>query len=135
MRTNMDPLTPTTSTLTPAISHIAETAANLSASLVDKRPNAPKIITPGSEGSNPDSSEKAAQSLEKRKNERQTVRWALDTPKRLRELISEDKSEEAAEEWTEVKALLEKWEGAEGVSALKKECEDVIKSAESDTDD
>lgn len=129
----MDPLTPTTSTLTPAISHIAETAANLSASLVEKTPKALRIIRQGSGSSDPEQPKRITQDLLQKKNERQTVRWVLNTPRRLRELISDQKLPEADADWTEVKALLEKWNGVEGVSALKKECENAIKSSKVQT--
>ncbi|OCL11626.1 hypothetical protein AOQ84DRAFT_430292 [Glonium stellatum] len=124
MRTNMDPLAPTTSTLSPAISHIAETAASLSSSLLDKTmptPNsAPGIMVQDTTGK---------EDL-KQKTSQETVRWALDAPRRLSWLVSNEKMEEAEADWAEVVALLNKWQGVQGVQGLKIQCENIMKNPE-----
>ncbi|OCK81327.1 hypothetical protein K432DRAFT_295779 [Lepidopterella palustris CBS 459.81] len=120
MRSNMDPLAPTTSTLSPAISHIAETAASLSASLLDRTTPAPGIVVVALEnGENV------------KKKARETVKWALDTPRRLEEMIKEGKSEEAVREWEEVSALLLNWRGVKGVQELREQCECLIGNTQS----
>ena len=103
MRTNMDPLTPTTSTLTPAINHIAETATTLSESL-RKQGSAPDV---------------ASQTAKKQQDQQQTVRWALAAPDRIQKLVAQGRREDAKLEWEELSHLLGNWEGVEGVKALR----------------
>ena len=124
MRTNMDPLAPTTSTLSPAISHIAETAASLSSSLLDKTALSPNI-TPGITVQDTTNREDL-----KQKVSQETVRWVLDAPRRLRWLISDGKVEEAEADWAEVVALLDKWQSVQGVQELRIQCENIIKNPE-----
>ena len=114
MRTNMDPLAPTTHTLSPAISHIAETAASLSASM-QERPAKPK----------PEIQVEGEAEIRKRK-ERETVRWVLDTPRRLSALLENGKREEAEKEWAEVRPILEKWKDVGGVAELREDCEIIL---------
>lgn len=119
MRSNMDPLTPTTNTLSPAVSHIAETAKGLARTLEDNKPEKPDVVIEVSE------EEKA------RERQRQTVRWVLDTPRRLRMLLEkEDGIEDAQTDWREVRALLEKWKGVDGVAQLEEECDAILDEAE-----
>ncbi|KAL8851107.1 MAG: hypothetical protein Q9221_004003 [Calogaya cf. arnoldii] len=109
MRTNMDPLTPTTSTLTPAIAHIAETAASLAASLQDRNTEAPED-----------------EALVKKERQRQTVRWVLGAPSRLKGLIEGDQKEEAKKDWDEVQKLLEKWNEVQGVDEVRQQCLSIM---------
>ena len=118
MRTNMDPLTPTTSTLTPAISHIAETASAIAASL-QQRNDLPRSTD--SAKMDPEEAEKEAQ--------RQTVRWVLDAPRRLRQEVDCGEKEVAERDWEEVKGLLDKWKGVGGVDKVRTACEKVFKEA------
>lgn len=111
MRTNMDPLTPTTSTLQPAISHIAETAATLSNSL--RQQHAP-------------SNAAKAGGAEAKASQQQTVRWALATPQRLQAKLAEGRPDDAEADWKEVSSLLEKWQSVDGVSELRQSCERVL---------
>jgi hypothetical protein len=106
MREKMDPLTPTTSTLTPAIGHIAETAATLSNEL--KKSHAVSV---------PDS-----EAQRKQRDQKATVRWVLDAPSRLRMLLESDRREEAEKQWKDVSRLLSKWEGTKGVSEVREAC-------------
>ncbi|KAL8915275.1 MAG: hypothetical protein Q9172_006915 [Xanthocarpia lactea] len=99
----MDPLTPTTSTLTPAIAHIAETAASLAESLQNRN----------TRGNDPRVPEDTV--MLKKERQRQTVRWVLAAPRRLKRLMEEDLREEAIKDWEEVQRLLEKWNGTQGV--------------------
>lgn len=113
----MDPLIPTTSTLSPAIAHIAETAASLAESLQERRsgPNDNAEI----QGRDND-----AQVAKQR--QRDTVRWVLAAPRRLRSLVEAGRREEATEDWQEVQRLLEKWQGVEGVEEVKERCSEVM---------
>jgi len=108
MRMNMDPLTPTTSTLAPAISHIAETATTLSNELAA---NVPPAKDP---------------EVEKKRKQRETVKWVLDAPRRLGELVEKGKEEAAKKEWDVVRGLLDKWKGVSGTEEVRKACEQVF---------
>jgi len=123
MRTNMDPLAPTTHTLSPAISHIAETAASLSASM-QERPAKPK----------PEIQVEGEAEIRKRK-EKETVRWVLDTPRRLSSLLENGKREEAEKEWAEVRPILQKWKDVGGVAELREDCEIILADDEDDEEE
>ncbi|KAF2760740.1 hypothetical protein EJ05DRAFT_523908 [Pseudovirgaria hyperparasitica] len=112
MRTNMDPMTPSTSTLAPAVSHIAETAATLSTLLNDRTPPAPEL-TPNTTDT-------------KSSNAKQTVRWVLDAPRRLAHYLEENDRKTAEEEWVAVQGLLNKWKGTEGVEEIRARCEEAL---------
>lgn len=110
MREKMDPLTPTTSTLTPAIGHIVETAASLSNSLKASR---------GRSGT-------VGRDDGKEKDQQATVRWVLAAPARLEALIEEGRRDDAEAEWRDVERLLEKWDGVRGVEEVKKACLEAL---------
>lgn len=112
MRERMDPLTPTTSTLTPAIGHIAEVAAGLSSEL--KKSHA--------------ASGADTELLKKQRDEKATVRWVLDAPGRLRMLMENNQREEAEKQWTDVSKLLAKWNGVRGVDEIRKACSATMES-------
>lgn len=115
----MDPLTPATSTLSPAISHIAETASALSASIAEH-------AMPKSRSSSPLSTDGADKKIDDKEKQRQTVRWVLDAPRRFRAKVAEGKVDEAKNEWEEIQGLLEKWNGVKGVQEVRKACEDAL---------
>jgi hypothetical protein len=112
MRTNMDPLTPTTSTLAPAISHIAEIAATLSNDLATHVPA------------------KKGADVWRQSSERQTVQWVLDAPDRLEQLLLDDREAEAHKDWDTVRALLENWKGVEGVDQIRTSCEKALNAVD-----
>lgn len=122
MRGNMDPLAPTTHTLGPAIAHIAETATSLSSSMqvLPAKPEGLGISVRVEQ----DTAE--AEAAAKKQSQRDTVRWVLDTPRRLRELIDQERDEEAEQEWEEVSRLLGQWQGVAGVNELRIECESIM---------
>lgn len=115
MRTNMDPLTPHTSTLGPAIAHIAETATALSVSIIEHAVPPHRIQSPSPPGI-----------VDDKERQRQTVRWVLDTPRRLRSKVAHGDKAAAAQEFEEVDALLQKWDGVKGVDELRKECQEAL---------
>ncbi|MCJ1415109.1 hypothetical protein MMC32_001440 [Xylographa parallela] len=125
MRVNMDPLTPTTSTLSPAIAHIADTAATL-ASALQERVNVPRIVENGGLAA-------GEERAEDKRRQRQTVRWALDAPRRLRECVDRGQLEAAEGDWRQVKVLLDKWKGVAGAEEVRQECEKVLEG-KADTD-
>lgn len=59
--------------------------------------------------------------------EKETVRWALGTPRRLKARLSRGERSEAESDWREIEALLAKWEGVGGVSELREQCEEIMK--------
>ena len=107
----MDPLTPTTGTLGMSVGYIAETAARL-AEKGGKRSGV--------------GDEEEREKLERKSKERETVRWVLGTPRRLRKMNEEGGNQEAGKHWEEVKKILDQWEGVKGVDELRKECEKIM---------
>jgi hypothetical protein len=129
MRGNMDPLTPATHTLGPAISHIAEIATSLSSSMqgLQAKPAGLGISVRVEK----DDDEKEAEDEKQRQKE--TVRWVLDTPRRLQELIDQDQDDEAEQDWEHVDKILAQWKGVAGVAELREECENIMRE-EDDSD-
>lgn len=115
MRTNMDPLTPTTATLTPAIGHIAETATALSDSL--KKQHLPSIAQEYSEA-------------QKKKKQQETVRWVLDAPGRLRKLVDDGQRQDAETQWAQISGLLDKWSAVSGVQGVRENCQKIMEGAD-----
>lgn len=105
MREKMDPLTPTTSTLSPAIGHIAEIASALT-----------QDLRKSSEG----------QSGARKDRQRALVKWVLAAPERMESLGRN----EAEEEWKKVEAVLAKWNDVEGVENIRKRCQTALKGKE-----
>ncbi|KAF8459489.1 Vps51/Vps67-domain-containing protein [Terfezia claveryi] len=110
MRSSMEPLTPTTSTLEPAISHIAELSSSLTSTIHSlpptRTPNAPNPAL----------------------NKKETVKWTLGAPERIRELVKQGKKEEAEKAWVVVKEMLEKWgDGVKGVKELRENGEVALR--------
>lgn len=104
----MDPLIPTTSTLEPAIAHIAETAAALAETLHGR---SEKVNEEGD-----------GEAMVRKKQQRETVRWVLAAPDRLKTLVDEGRRQEAVEDWEKVRGLLGKWKGVEGADEVEAQC-------------
>ncbi|KAI9801650.1 MAG: hypothetical protein M1833_002332 [Piccolia ochrophora] len=118
MRTSLEPLTPATATLSPAIAHIAELSSSLSTSL---------SMPQGAPRSGDDASQVTAQ-VEKARLQRQGVRYVLDAPSRIRRLVSDGRREEAEAEWAKVTTLLDRWEGVSGVEEVRREGEGALQA-------
>lgn len=101
-------------TLSPAVGFVAETATTL---VREQEAAATRTAQEKSEGGR----------NKRTVLERETVKWALDTPQRLRELLAQEKRPEAEADWAEIEPLLTKWEGVKGTQELRKECEDIMK--------
>ena len=128
MRGNMDPLAPTTHTLGPAISHIAETAASLSSSMQGTQSN------PAGLGIDIRVEEdEAEKEVVKKQRQKETVRWVLQTPRRLREMLDQEQDDDAEKEWEEVSQILDQWKGVAGVEELRAACESILND-ESESD-
>ncbi|KAK4556288.1 hypothetical protein LTR86_006432 [Recurvomyces mirabilis] len=107
MREKMDPVTETTN-LMGDIGQIAERARILSDGLGK-----------GIENQRGDSG--------KVEQQRQTVRWVLDAPRRLGQMVGDGKHAEAEAEKDEVLALLASWRGVSGVEEVRSGCEAALK--------
>lgn len=107
----MNPLKPAFTTLTPAISHIAQSASTMS-SAEDGRPI-----------------DKTAKLVETER-QRQLIERVLQTPNRLRRLLADDKTEAAAKDWRHVSAILEQWKGVAGADTVRIECESIMQSVQ-----
>ena len=112
----MDPLTPTTSTLAPAISHIADTAEKLASASSD----------PNFSIGNTDTNTISPKGI---KNKVATVRWACLAPERYRGLIAKGDREIAEKDWKRVRGLLDTWQkqGVSSARELIKTCEEALK--------
>lgn len=115
MRNNMDPLTPTTSTLGPAVAHIAETAKGLAAAVQGRVAESEKAGRDAVQGD---------QALKRK--QRETVKWVLGAPKRLEAKLEEGRKADAKADWDEIQHLLEKWDGVAGVEEIEAECEKIM---------
>ena len=62
----------------------------------------------------------------KRNNQRETVRWVLDTPRRLKLALQEGRSEDAHTDWAEIEPLLSHWKDVEGAEDLRSQCEKLF---------
>ncbi|KAH7029011.1 Vps51/Vps67-domain-containing protein [Microdochium trichocladiopsis] len=101
MRTNMDPLNPMASTLDPAIAQIYTQASQI-------RDNLRKTIPA------PDEATKAPEEAAARRTRTKKLALAvLETPAKLRELVSEGRAEEARQAWKLPKRLLLSWKEQE----------------------
>ncbi|KAI4195925.1 MAG: hypothetical protein LQ348_002377, partial [Seirophora lacunosa] len=121
MRTNMDPLIPTTSTLSPAISHIAETAASLAEWLQER-----SGLGERAEEEEEEEERRKDGAMATKQRQRDTVRWVLAAPQRLRALVEGGRRSDAVEDWQEVRRLLERWRGVEGAEEVKEQCLEVM---------
>ena len=75
-----------------------------------------------------DQGEKAE--AEKKKRQKDTVKWVLDTPRRLQELIDQEQDEEAEKDWEDVSRILDKWKDVAGVQELRERCEEIMEEEE-----
>lgn len=97
MRTNMDPLNPMASTLDPAIEQIYSQASAIRESLRSSIPP-------------PDPSRKeAGEARQKKARTKQMTLEVLETPARIRALVSEGRLEDARQAWALPRRLLETW--------------------------
>ncbi|KAI0123682.1 Vps51/Vps67-domain-containing protein [Xylariales sp. AK1849] len=97
MRANMDPLNPMASTLDPAVAQIYSQASAIRESLRQSIPQ-------------PDGSRKEAEEARQRKlRTKQLALEVLETPDRIRALVSEGRLEDARQAWKTPRKLLETW--------------------------
>lgn len=118
MRERMETRRMETSTLAPAIGHIAETASALSAELFNQPVR-----------DEPLDAERAA-AKQSQQSRQATVRWVLNGPARMRSLVQEGKGVEAEQEWSSIAPLLDQWKGVKGVEEIRKQCLATLESAQ-----
>jgi hypothetical protein len=109
MREKMDPMTPTTSTLSPAIGHIAETAARLSTDLSKSNVRS------------------AVDAAATKRKQQESVRWVLGAPDRIRDLVESDQRDAAEAEWQDISEILSKWTGVKGTEEVRQACLEALK--------
>lgn len=102
----MEPLAPTTSTLGPAIAHIAQ----VSASLVQNIPPSPVATTFPSSN----------------KRNKETVAWALACPEKIEELVRDGQGKEAERVFALLEAILGKWQGVRGTEELRQKAKKAL---------
>ncbi|KAK6506355.1 hypothetical protein TWF506_011271 [Arthrobotrys conoides] len=98
MRSNMEPLSPATTTLLPAISHIA----SVSSSLVENVHAHDPSTTP------------EAMRKERLRKKQEAVRYIMETPQRMEKLVKDGRKEEAMKEWELAKGYVKRWKGVDG---------------------
>ncbi|KAF8533745.1 Vps51/Vps67-domain-containing protein [Trichophaea hybrida] len=111
MRASMEPMTPTTSTLEPAVSHIEGVSRELVQGMRAASPRPQKV-------------------WEKANRDMETVKWALEAPQKIRALTEEGNGEGALIVWESLRGLCEKWKGTKGVEELMKSGEEAMKVPE-----
>lgn len=121
MRDNMDPLTPTTSTLSSVVAHIAETARGLVVGAGNGIENGN-----GNGGNRLDGEEEREEVEKVRRRQRDTVRWVVGTPRRLAVMLDEGRLEDAKSDWEEIEVVLQKWRNVAGVEELRDKCEKTM---------
>lgn len=123
MRANMDPLNPMASTLDPAIASIYERAEKIKEELKDS-------MTEKERREKEMSTEERAE-IAKQKRVRDVVERVLDTPERIRKMISEEEEDEARILWASTLALLKRWKergvGGEDVQSCIDDGEAALK--------
>lgn len=121
MRRSMDergtPLT-MTKTLGPAIAFVAETAGGLIQEGEEQRRQIKEA-------------KNSEEDRKRRRAEKETVKWVLAAPDRLKKLLEEGKREEAEKDWEEMRRLLDRWDGVKGVAETRNSC---VKAMESKSD-
>lgn len=78
-----------------------------------------------------DAAERAARKKAKERNrQKEVVKWVIGAPTRFRQMLDEEKTEEAEKQWAVVRGYLDHWTGVSGVSELRRTCEDIMKGSE-----
>ena len=99
MRTHLDPLDPNQSTLQPSIKRISELSMSL----------------------NPvDDTHDSTDSLADQ------IRWAIQLPERIRQLVHEGQRETAEAELERLKSLLENWDNVKDTQELLSQCKAAV---------
>ncbi|OAX83374.1 hypothetical protein ACJ72_02266 [Emergomyces africanus] len=100
-----------TKTLAPAVGFVAETAA----ALIQEQEESVRARDDQRQSDNSEVDQ-----------QKETVRWVLTSPKRLKHLLDDGKGEEAERDWKELEKLLERWKSVKGVDELRMACEEIM---------
>jgi len=123
MRQNMDPLNPMASTLDPAIASIYERAEGIKAELRESMTAKERMER--------EMSDEERGKLAKEKRVRKVVEEVLDTPERIRRMVSEENEDDAKILWASTLALLKRWKergvGGEDVQSCIDDGEAALK--------
>ncbi|KAI1620760.1 Vps51/Vps67-domain-containing protein [Exophiala viscosa] len=65
-----------------------------------------------------------------KRRQKETVKWALDAPSRLRGMLARGDRDGAEQEYQSALQLLDQWKGVTGVSGLRVRCEQIMKQSE-----
>ena len=114
MRASMEPLTPTTSTLEPAVSHIEGVSRGLVEGMRAASPR-PSVAKGDMKGV-------------------KTVKWSLAAPERIRALVEDGRRDEAEKVLERLKELCDKWDGVVGVDSLRKKGEEALGKVDQEED-
>ena len=60
------------------------------------------------------------------KSMRDTVRWVLGAPEKLKGMVEDGKRQEAEKEWSTVSAVLDQWKGVKGVEETRRACQGAL---------
>ena len=139
MRANMDPLAPTTSTLAPAIAHIAGTAEGLATTMKERvgartaKEHVKRAMNANDKASNTGGAGQAITGEYDRRKEANTVKWVLGASARYRSLINQGDKEAAEKDWRDVRLLLKNWQdrGVSGTLEITKECASIMEASNS----
>ncbi|OAP58515.1 hypothetical protein AYL99_07605 [Fonsecaea erecta] len=79
--------------------------------------------------------ERAAKSMEARRmrTQKESVKWALNAPVRLQQMIDRGEKEGAEREYIHVAEVLDRWSGVDGVEELRAKCEKVMEDTKEET--
>ena len=83
----------------------------------------------GVEGEGQKGAEERKEAKEQREK-RELVRWVLDGPQRLSEMVENEHMQEAEAEWKVIGRLLDKWDGVKGVEETRRACEEAMRTVE-----
>nr|OQO31971.1 hypothetical protein B0A51_00312 [Rachicladosporium sp. CCFEE 5018] len=112
MRMNMDPLTPMTGSLEEDVGKIAESAKVLSKQL--RRQHG---VSNGGAGN-----------VKQRRKHQETVKWVLQAPARLQQLVRDGRGDDAAQQWTVISGLLDSWAHVQGSAKVRADCLAVLET-------
>lgn len=124
MRASMEPLAPTTSTLEPAIAHIAEVSGRLvggsSVGDAGKEKGKKGKVEEEGEGGKEEGEEEEEEEVdeEKLRKQKEAVRWALQAPEQITKLLASERKEDAQRVWERLQQCCAQWEGVSGTKEL-----------------
>lgn len=99
---------------------------------VDAVANAAAELSRGLGGRDVTQERERRAAMREERSKRETVRWVLGTPARLRKSLEMGRRDAAEADWKEVQGLLGKWKDVRGSAELKAACEEIMSPTPSD---